>query len=223
MVKKENPVYLLIGQDPFSKDAKLGKLKEEFLNKETQSFNLDILYGRELTLKGLQEKLLCLPLKAKKRIIVVKDAQFLKDDIRDFVLEYTGKPAEHIALVLDMDKYDPRDKFISALSRRAQVYRFRENVPPNTFTLSRQLAFRKVDSSLRVLNQLLKNGEKPERILGGLRYSLVESAGNHFEARRRLKLLLNCDTDIKTGRLKPAFALERFVINLCCFGRDLPR
>ena len=67
MVKKESPVYLFIGQDSLSKDIRLKKLKEEFLDPQTQYFNLDVLYARELNLKDLQERLLCLPFKAKKR------------------------------------------------------------------------------------------------------------------------------------------------------------
>lgn len=223
MVKKENQVYLFIGQDPFSRDLRLKKLREEFLDKDTEDFNLDILYGRELALKGLQERLLCLPVKAKKRIIVIKGAQFLKEDIRDFMLGYALKPRKDIVLVLYIDRYEPKDGFISALSRHAEVLRFKEEAPLDAFTLGRQMGFKKADASLRVLNQLLKNGEKPEKILGGLRYSLMRASDNRFEVRRRLKLLLNCDIDIKTGRLKPAFALEKLVINLCCFGAGNPR
>jgi DNA polymerase III delta subunit len=43
---------------------------------------------------------------------------------------------------------------------------------------------------------------------------------NPAELQRRLKLLLECDVSIKTGRLKPTLVLERLVIGLCA-GRDL--
>ena len=78
MVKKESSVYLFIGQDTLSKDTRLKKLKEEFLSPHTQYFNLDVLYAGDLDLKGLQERLLCLPLKGEKRIVVIKDSQNLK-------------------------------------------------------------------------------------------------------------------------------------------------
>jgi DNA polymerase III delta subunit len=70
-----------------------------------------------------------------------------------------------------------------------------------------------------VLNQLLKKGERPERILGGLRYSWENSIATPLETRRRLKALLNCDIDIKTGRLKADFALERLVVSLCSLAK----
>lgn len=220
MVKKEAWIYLFIGEDCFSKDAKLQKIKEEFLNKDIESFNLDILYARELNLIDLQEKLLCLPLKAKKRLLVIKDAQYLKEDIQDFILKRTQDPPAHIILVLDMSQYDPRNEFLRNILRFAIVCRFKEPIHLDTFTLSRQIELKRGDYALRLLNQLLKNGEKPERILGGLRYSLMRTTNSHFETKKRLKLLLNCDIDIKTGRLKAALALEKFVVNLCCLNKS---
>ncbi len=63
--------------------------------------------------------------------------------------------------------------------------------------------------------RLLENGERPERILGGLRYAVEKTTYHPLESKKRLKFLLNCDTDIKTGRLKAEFALERLVVALC--------
>jgi DNA polymerase III delta subunit len=215
MVKKESSVYLFIGQDSLSKDIKLKGLRQEFFAKEIEQFNLDILYAEELTLKELQERLLSLPFKAKKRIVVIKDVQHLREDIKEFILKYVKNPSPQILLVLDINRQAPQDEFIKHILRYVQVYRFRETVPLNTFTLSRQVNLRKPDYALRVLNQLLKNGERPERILGGLRYTWEQDMLNPLERRKRLKLLLNCDIDIKTGRLKPDFALERLIVKLC--------
>jgi len=216
MVGKEHPVYLFIGQDSASKDARLKKLKDEFLPPNTQLFNLDVLYGKELSLKELQEKLLCIPLKSKKRIVVIKGSQSLKDDIKEFMLKYALKPRNQVVLVLDVDVYSPKDEFIKQVSRNAQVCRFKEDIHLDTFALSRAIDSRKSSYALGVLNQLLRNGEKPERILGGLRYSWENSTADISQVRRKLRLLLACDIDVKTGRLRPDFALEKLVVNLCC-------
>lgn len=215
-------VYLFIGQDSLSKEIKLKSLRQELLAKETEQFNLDILYAKQLNLKGLQEKLLCLPVKAKSRIIVIKDAQELKEDLRKFILNYAKKPRLGIILVLDIDRYDPKDGFIKAITRHSKILRFKESLSVDTFTLSRTIDLKKADQSLRVLNRLLENGERPERILGGLRYACEKDVTHPSQAKRkRLRLLLNCDIDIKTGRLKPDFALEKLVVNLCCFSKSL--
>lgn len=215
MVEKESSVYLFLGQDNFSKSIKFKRLKEEFLTKDTEYFNLDILYAKELKLLTLQERLLNLPVKAKKRIILIKDSQNLPDDIKEFLLQYVKKPQGKIILILDIGKSLPQDGFVRQAIRYAEVCRFKEPLRLDTFTLSRSIESRKTSYALRVLSQLLRNGEKPERILGGLRYSWENSIARPLETRKKLKALLNCDIDIKTGRLRPDFALERLVVSLC--------
>jgi len=208
-------VYLLIGQDIAAKETQLKKIKQEFLSKELQDFNLDTLYAKEITLKDIQERLLAIPLKSAKRIIVIKDAHFLNEESRDFLLAYAKKPHKQLVLVLDFQQYDYKDEFIKGISGHASMMRFKETTNPDTFTLNRQIELRKTDYSLRILNQLLKDGEAPERILGGLRFAWEKQDIQTQAAKRKLKLLLNCDIEIKTGRLRPAFALEKLVVSLC--------
>ncbi|MFA5350873.1 MAG: hypothetical protein WC357_06060 [Candidatus Omnitrophota bacterium] len=210
-------VYLLIGQDPQARESQLRKIKQEFLPKELQDFNLDTLYAKELTLKIMQERFLAIPLKSAKRIIVIKDVDFLDEPSRDFLLSYAKKPNKQLVLVLTLEHYDYKDGFIKSISPFARIMRFKETVNPDTFSLNRQIELRKTDYALRLLNQLLRNGEAPERILGGLRYAWEKQGIQGQEARRKLKLLLGCDVEIKTGKLKPAFALEKLVVGLCGF------
>jgi DNA polymerase III delta subunit len=220
MVSKEAWLYLFIGQNDFSKndsskDAKLKEIKKSLLSPALENFNLDTLYAKGLELKELQEKLLCLPVKTKKRLLIIKDAQALKEEVRDFLLEYIKKPPSHLVLILDSGHYDPKDNFIQQLARLAQTFRFKEELRIDAFALGRQIELGRADYALRVLNQLLKEGEKPERILGGLRHSLLRMGGSPIEMRRRLKILLGCDIEMKSGRLKPAFALEKAAVALC--------
>ena len=212
-------VYLLIGQEVQAREDQLRKIKQELLPKELQDFNLDTLYAKEATLKVIQERFLAIPLKSAKRVIVIKDAESLDEACRDFLLAYVKNPDKQLVLVLTLEHYDYQDAFIKSVSRVAKVMRFKETANPDTFALSRQIELRKSDYSLRILNQLLKNGEAPERILGGLRYAWEKQGVQGLEARRKLKLLLTCDVEIKTGRLKPAFALEKLVIGLCGFAQ----
>jgi len=218
---KDSSVYLFIGQDSLSKDIQLKRIKEQFLAQKIEDFNLDILYAKELNLLELQERLLSLPLKAKKRIIVIKDAQRLKENIKEFILKYFQNPQPKILLVLDINRQDPKDEFIKNITRFSKTFRFRETPHLDAFTLTRSIRLKNMDYSLRLLNQLLKNGEKPERILGGLRYAWERDILNPLERKKRLKLLLHCDIDIKTGRLKPDFALETLVVRLCGFDKPL--
>jgi DNA polymerase III delta subunit len=212
-------VYLFIGEDPLAKDLKLNKLKEEFLSSGTRDFDFDLLYAKETGLRELQEKILTLPVKAKKRIILIKEAQHLKDDIREFIIGYARDKKSPAVIILDIAQVDRKDGFFSRISQYAQVCRFKENVKEDTFTLSRQIGIQRLDYALATLSRLLEDGEKPERIIGGLRYAWERNDSHSPQAKKKLKALVNCDIDIKTGRLRPDFALEKLVIKLCSFGR----
>jgi len=208
-------LYLFLGQDSLSKDEQLKKIKQEFLSVDLRQFNMDTLYGRETDRMTLQEAFLRLPAAgAACRVILIKDAQELDDASRDFILNYALKPSPQIVLVLDISRSDKKDEFVNRLCRVAEVFRFKETEVPDTFALCRSINSRRPDQALKVLNQLLKNGERPERILGGLRYAWEKDALPAAVSRNRLKLLIRCDMEIKTGRLKPVFALEKLVISL---------
>jgi len=211
-------VYLFIGQDSPAKDIALKRIKEEFLPRNLEEFNLDVLYAEKLFLKDLQEKLLSIPVKSSKRILLIRNAQGLQKCIDDFIVEWASKQNKNIILILDIEQEGKKASFIRSLNKYAKIIRFKEEVPPNTFNLSRQIESKRVSLALMILSQLIKEGERPERILGGLRYSLEGNTLDSAGLRRRLKLLLNCDIEIKTGKLKPGFALEKLVVNLCALA-----
>ncbi|MBI4708305.1 MAG: hypothetical protein HY761_10365 [Candidatus Omnitrophica bacterium] len=217
-------VYLFIGEDIVDeggvskKETALNNIKKTHLAQGTKDFNYDIIYAREASLKYLQEKLLFLPLESKQRIIIIKSAQDLKEECRDFILENLVKLDKQLILVFDVVNAKRGDLLVAQLLRSAKVMRFKEVRGVDTFGLARSIDSRRTDLSLRILNQILEEGERPERILGGLRYNWERQSLPVLQSRKRLKLLLNCDLEIKTGKLKPDFALEKLVISLCSLG-----
>ena len=221
-------IYLFLGQDSLSKDEQLKQIKQEFLAPDLRPFNMDTLYGREADRMTLQEAFLRLPAcpvgreaagTAACRMIVIKDAQELDDASRDFILDYAAKPSPQIVLVLDISRSDKKDEFVNRLCRLSKVIRFKEAEVPDTFALCRLINSRRTDRALTVLSQLLKNGERPERILGGLRYSLEKSQLPPVEVKRRVKFLIDSDIEIKTGKLKPVFILEKLIVRLCALSK----
>ena len=208
-------IYLFIGSDNLAKDIQLKKLKDYVLSKGTEQFNLDTLYSRELTLKVLQEKLLSFPVKNPKRLVIIKNIEDLNDEVKEFLEKYVRKPYPQVVMALDLNLLDKTDSFIKNIARFVKPVRSKETVHPDTFALGRSIDLKKADSALRILSGLLKDGERPERILGGLRYAWEKNVAVPLEKRKRLKCLLACDIDIKTGKLKPLFALEKLVISLC--------
>lgn len=211
-------VYLFIGDDQFSKDIKLDKIKEELFLKEFEAFNFDILYARELDLVKLQEALLRLPFKAKQRLILIKEAFSLKEPIKEYLLSYLKKNLNpSTLLILDIERLDKKDAFLNKIVGYSKVFRFKESPVQDTFQLSDEINNKRINTSLKILRGLLLSGTRPEKIMGGLRYCWENSYLSVAERKKRLNLLLNCDIEIKTGKAKPEFVLERLLIRLCCF------
>ena len=212
-------VYIFIGQDNPAKEAQLKKIKQEHLAKDLEQFNLDVIYAREAKLKALQEVFLNLPVKSGKRVVVVKDAAALAEDCQEFIKRYLSAGSADIVLVMDFEHFERKDDFLNSVLAHAKVMRFKEVAQDDTFSLLRQIESGQIAPALGILTRLLKDGERPERILGGLRYSWEKQSGVSAQNKRRLLALLHCDIDIKKGRLKPAFALEKLVIDLCAFAK----
>jgi len=216
MVRKEDLAYLLIGLGSSAKDIQIKRLKEGLLDKATGDFNSDVVYGKELSLRQLQEKLLFLPFKSEKRLLIIRDAQRLKEEARLFILEYLKSCGPKTVLIFDVDKDNPKDAFLNYLKKYARVYSFIQERPPEVFDLVRQVERGGSYQSLKTLNRLLTQGIKPEFILGALRF--VRQQADSLASKKITKLLITCDLEIKTGRLKPSFALEKLVVSLCGFG-----
>ena len=73
-------VYIFIGQDNPAKELQLKKIRQVYLAKDLEQFNLDIIYAKDAKLKSIQEIFLGLPVNADKRMIVIKDAGNLSKD-----------------------------------------------------------------------------------------------------------------------------------------------
>lgn len=234
-------VYLFIGQDNVSKDATLARLKKEILAEQTAHFNLDTIHGKDITLQQLQELLLFFPAAKGRRMLVIRGADELKPEVKEFLLGYVNKkpagqkPApvtpikpgaeaqERTVLVLDVGTAQragqSKDQFVEGLKGSCKTVYFREERRWSVFDLARVMEAGNAAESLRILHRLLGEGEKPERLLGGLRATWQKNITAPAELQRRMKLLLASDLDIKTGRVKPNLVLERLVIGLCGFRK----
>ncbi|TAN61520.1 hypothetical protein EPN16_03095 [bacterium] len=208
--------YLLVGEDEPAKAEKIQSLKKQLLDSGVEQFNFDIFYGRELTLPLFQEALSRLPVSSGSRLLVIKDALGLKEGPREYFLSRLKSLPSSLVIIMDVSIIPREDNpFLSQIRKAAKTLNFTAGQNANAFNLARALEGRRTDSALDILSDLLKQGERPERILGALRSQLTRCAGAK-ERLRRIALLLEADLNVKTGRLKPAqLALEVLVVKLC--------
>ena len=209
-------IYLFTGEDEPAKQERISSLKKQLFPADTESFNYDSFYARELNLALLKELLGRLPVLAKQRLLVIKDILKLKPDIQEYILSRLKDLPQNIILILDVSKTSAEaSRFISALLKTAKVISFKSPPETNAFDLARAIERKSSESALNILADLFANGERPERILGALRYQFVRPGASPGENRNKIQLLLETDNNLKTGRIKPVFALEALVVKLC--------
>lgn len=209
-------IYLFTGEDFFSKQEKISSLKKELFPSDTESFNYDSFQAKELTLPLLKELLSRLPVSAKQRLLVIKDVLKLKPDIQEYLLSRLKDLPQNITLILDVSIAAAESgRFMGALLKAAKVINFRNKPEINAFDLGRAIERKSAAAALNILADLFANGERPERILGALRYQFVRPGVRPGESRNKIRLLLETDNNLKTGRIKGSFALEALVVRLC--------
>jgi DNA polymerase-3 subunit delta len=95
-----DPVYLFFGEDDYLKNAQTRELIEAAVDPATRDFNLELRRGPELDAETLDALLSMPPMLAERRVIVVREVDKLKKDVRALLLRYLDRPATDTVLVL---------------------------------------------------------------------------------------------------------------------------
>lgn len=209
-------IYLFIGEDELSKQEEIRQVKSRLLTRNLESFNYESYYARELSLSLLKESLSRLPLRDKQRLLVIKDILRLKAAPQEYLLSQIKSLPDNLVIILEMAN-SPRERnsFLSGLMAYAKIKYFRVKKELNAFHLARAIEKKQAEYALSMLMDLFRAGEKSERILGALRYQFSAWPAGTSRRDRFMRLLLEADLNLKTGRIKPALALELLIIKLC--------
>lgn len=209
-------IYLFIGEDELAKTEKIQSFKKQLFPPELEPFNYEVFSAKELTLPLLKEALSRLPVSAKGRLLVIKDALKLKDEIKECLLDRLKHWPETITVIFDLSRPPQEEnKFLSGLLKASRAIHFKAKEEVNAFGLARAMERKQAESALNILLELFNAGEKAERIMGALRYQFAKPSLNPEERKKKISLLLDTDMNIKTGRLRPEFALEALIVKLC--------
>jgi DNA polymerase III delta subunit len=209
-------IYLFIGEDEPAKSEKIHALKKQLLTPHLEQFNYEVFYAKELTPALFKEALSRLPVSSQSRLLVIKDALKLKETLQEYFLSRLESLPRDLVIILDITVIPKETSpFLNKILKTAKVERFKAVRSANAFTLARAIKMKQPEYALNILADLFTQGEKPERILGGLRYQLVQTNYSAKDRINKIKLLLETDISLKTGRLKPSLALEALVIKLC--------
>lgn len=120
--KDFKPLYLLHGEEPYYIDMVSRAIIENALEEHERDFNQTILYGKDADVLTIISEAKGYPMMAERRLVVIREAQDLKDI--DRLEEYCKTPNPTTVLVLDYKykKFDSRKKLIKEIAKNGVVF-----------------------------------------------------------------------------------------------------
>ena len=120
--KDLQPVYFLMGEEPYYIDKLANAFAKNVLSAEEQEFNQVILYGKEIETAQAIAEAKQFPFGSHKRVVIVREAQHLKDiDVLDTYLENV-QPSTLLVICYKGKSVDKRKKFGKTLASKCVVF-----------------------------------------------------------------------------------------------------
>ena len=211
-------IYLVIGQDHSAKEQTIAKLKAAALpSKESLSFDYQVLHGYKLDNDTLKKALMALPAVGQSRVVVIRQVDELKADQKTLLAQAYEKAKKTLILILEAEAIDEKDSLFKKFDRTMKVFSFSPKVRLNVFNLIDEILARQEIKALKLLDELLENGDHPLQIIGGMLWKW-KNVRNRMSAEKFNKGLLafeQADFNIKRSQLKGEHALEVLVVKLC--------
>ncbi|MDD3374303.1 MAG: hypothetical protein PHY73_01085 [Candidatus Omnitrophica bacterium] len=210
-------IYLLVGQSP-SKENKISEIKTSVLtSKESLSFDYEILHGHKLNDEILKKSLISLPSVSKKRVVLLRQAHELNARAKKIILSCQKDCDKTVDLILDADEWSTKDSFLRTLGKAITVVNFEQKKKADVFEMTRAIISNRKIDALKLLTQLIEEGNHPLKIMAPIVWSWKNSRNRISKERFRRGLMMIQDADfcIKRSRLSSEYALEVLVVKLC--------
>ena len=210
--------YLFIGDDFLAKDQKISEAKKKALpTSAARQLDCETLYAEQCSRDDLIKSFVSLPVASAKRLVIVRNCHKLKEDKKEAILTYLKRKDIPIDVILDFDE-EPSDKnFLKTALSFSQVLYFKTQPVKNLFDMTNAMSARKPAEALKNLSELLKEGNHPLQVLGGMIWFWGKKkgsvSGEYF--RRGLLAIAQADLNIKRSKIEPQYALEILVLKLC--------
>jgi DNA polymerase III subunit delta len=112
------PLYFIHGKERYLVDRAVDLVRSRVLDPRTRDFNYELFYGKEAGASKIVQAARTLPMMAKRRLILVRDADEMKADELAGLIPYVNDPAPETCLVFVGEKIDARLKFFTAFKKK---------------------------------------------------------------------------------------------------------
>ncbi len=208
---------LFLGEDYSQAQERIRLLKEKiFSNPNGEKFDYEILEGT-CSAYDLKKALVSLPAVSRHRLLVIQDISRLKKDCRSMLIDFFKRPCSPTIIVCKDGGLKPSDALVQALKPFVDIEMFNPGRDYNVFDLTRLIERRQTAKVLAMLDELLKNGEPPLKMMGGLLWFWKKNK-NCFSQKvyiGGLEALREADIRIKRSQMKADQVMEILVVKLC--------
>jgi len=157
--KDLQPVYFLMGEEPYYIDKLANAFAKNVLSAEEQEFNQVILYGKEIETAQVIAEAKQFPFGSDKRVVIVREAQHLKDiEVLDTYLDNV-QPSTLLVICYKGKSVDKRKKFGKTLSSKCVIFEskklFDNKIPAWIKTYITEKGFKIDNSATAVLAEYI--------------------------------------------------------------------
>jgi DNA polymerase-3 subunit delta len=158
--KKElYPLYFLYGDDTFLLREALAELEKMALGEGLRDFNLNTFYGDEAEGAELRDAIETLPMMAAARVVVLKEAQSLKEREWDALMPLIERPLDSSTLICVANKIDKRKKYAKRFLENGVVVEFKRpfesQIPGWIATLAKRRGLRMGAEAVGALHEIV--------------------------------------------------------------------
>ena len=118
--------YFLIGNQPYFINLICKKLEEKLIDKNNREYDLRLLYGRETSITEILATVKSYPMFGEKQLVIVREAQHLKKDIKLLVPYFKNYLSQTILVVCFLNKtIDSRSKTYKSINKYSKLIEFK--------------------------------------------------------------------------------------------------
>ena len=120
------PLYLISGDEPFLLEQAYSFLKGTLLEPHDIDFNFQVFHGAELDIESLIDSLQVLPMMSARRVVILKEAEEMKDSQWEALAPFFLKPIDSTVFAIFASRVDKRKKIFKVLVETGTVLEFKK-------------------------------------------------------------------------------------------------
>lgn len=130
------PIYFLYGEEAFFIDEITNFCTKSIIPEEEQSFNLTVIYGEESSMREIIANARTFPFLGEKKLIIVKEAQCLLKDLKQFETYAASYPSSTIIIFCfkESKSIDSRLKVVKIVEEKGIIFESKKLYERDTAT-----------------------------------------------------------------------------------------